>query len=183
MNTFITSDIHLSHPNIIKFCPKTRGHYKSVSEMNEDIILRWNAEVTSEDTVFILGDVSFADATTTVSILSRLNGKKILIVGNHDKKLLKDQRFRAQFEKIYDYYEENMLGLKVVMFHYPIVEYNQQHRGAVHFHGHLHQNPSGLEKYRVRNVGFDYTGKVVWKIEDAIADALKGEIKTHGSGD
>jgi hypothetical protein len=64
-------------------------------------------------------------------------------------------------------------------YHFPISEYHQQHRGSVHLHGHLHQNPSGLEKYRVRNVGWDYTGQVVSLLDDIVADALTGEIKQH----
>lgn len=93
---------------------------------------------------------------------------------------MRETAFRAQFAEIHKYHEIQVSGVKVVMFHYPIAEFDQMHRGAVHFHGHLHQNKSGLEQYRVRNVGFDYTGKIVWKLNDAIADALKGEIKGHG---
>jgi hypothetical protein len=53
------------------------------------------------------------------------------------------------------------------------------HRGSVHFHGHLHGNTSGMEKYRCRDAGCDATGQVVWLMEDAIKDALKGEVKGH----
>jgi hypothetical protein len=65
------------------------------------------------------------------------------------------------------------------MFHYPIAEFNQQHRGAVHFHGHLHGNPSGIEEYRVLDVGMDSTGWIVLEMDDAVRRALKGEIKGH----
>jgi hypothetical protein len=53
------------------------------------------------------------------------------------------------------------------------------HRGSIHFHGHLHGNPSNLEKYRARDVGYDATGKIVTLMEDAIASALRGEIRSH----
>jgi hypothetical protein len=65
------------------------------------------------------------------------------------------------------------------MFHYPIAEFNGQHRGAVHFHGHLHGGVSGLEHYRVRDMGMDATGMIAITMEDAIKSALKGEIKGH----
>ncbi len=148
--------------------------------MESEMIRMWNESVQPTDTVYILGDVSFADARKTVEILKALNGRKILIEGNHDKKLMRDTAFRAQFAEIHKYHDINVAGVKVVMFHYPISEFDQMHRGAVHFHGHLHQNKSGLEQYRVRNVGYDYTGKIVWKLNDAITDALTGEIKSHG---
>ncbi len=179
MTDFITSDLHFGHPNIMKFCPNTRK-FQDVHHMNGELIRMWNAEVQPTDTVYILGDISFADVRQTVETLKALNGRKILIEGNHDKKMMRETAFRAQFAEIHKYHEIQVSGVKVVMFHYPIAEWDQCHRGSVHFHGHLHQNNSGLEHLRARNVGFDYTGKLVWKLNDAIADALKGEIKGHG---
>ena len=67
------------------------------------------------------------------------------------------------------------------MFHFPIAEFDKQHRGAVHFHGHLHGNVSGLEHFRVRDVGFDSTGKLLLEMGAAIKDAMKGEIKPHSN--
>ncbi len=65
------------------------------------------------------------------------------------------------------------------MFHYPIAEWDQMHRGAVHFHGHLHGGESGLEKFRARDMGMDATGFIAIPMERAIADAMTGEIKGH----
>jgi hypothetical protein len=68
------------------------------------------------------------------------------------------------------------------MMHYPIAEWDRMHRGSLHFHGHLHGNHSGLEKFRARDAGFDATGNVVTLMEDLISSALKGEIKGHHTG-
>jgi calcineurin-like phosphoesterase family protein len=179
MRTFITSDLHFGHANIMKFCPKTRGHFTDVDQMREEMIRLWNDSVKDGDLVYILGDVAFLSASEAVKIMKRLNGKKILIEGNHDRKLLNDPVFRSCFEEIHKYHEINYDGTKVILFHYPIYEWNQMHRGAVHFYGHLHGDVTGLEKYRARDAGYDATGMVVWDIQDAIADALKGEIKGH----
>lgn len=179
MKTFVTSDLHFGHKRIMEFCPVTRGHYRDITHMNTDMIARWNDVVDTGDLVYILGDVAFCSAPDAAKIFNQLNGSKILVAGNHDRKALKDYSFRSAFTSIHDYLEVRYNGTKIVMFHYPIAEFNEQHRGAVHFHGHLHQHESGLENFRVRNVGFDYTGNIVWNIEDAINDALKGEIKKH----
>lgn len=179
MKTFITSDLHFGHNNIMKFCPQTRGHYKDVDEMREDMIRIWNDSVQDGDLVYILGDVAFLPAAEAVKIFRRLNGRKILIEGNHDRKLLKDPVFRDCFEEVHKYLWIDYNGTQVIMFHYPIWEWDQMHRGSVHFHGHLHGNPNGMEKYRARDVGCDATGQVVWLMEDAIKDALKGEIRAH----
>jgi hypothetical protein len=53
------------------------------------------------------------------------------------------------------------------------------HRGAVHFHGHLHGGVSGMEAFRARDMGMDATGMIVVEMERAIADAMTGKIKGH----
>ena len=145
--------------------------------MNEAMIEEWNEIVEEKDIVYILGDVAFMQATKAAGVVKRLNGTKILIEGNHDKKTLKDPVFRKCFKEIHAYLEVNYSGTKICMFHYPIVEWNQMHRGAVHFHGHLHGTPSGMENYRALDVGMDSTNCIVVEMEDAIKRAMRGEIK------
>jgi calcineurin-like phosphoesterase family protein len=175
---YISSDLHFGHKNILKFCPATRP-FENIDQMDEAMITEWNASVRPEDTVYILGDISYREPSHTAKIFSRLNGKKILIAGNHDEKALKQKIFRDCFEEIHNYLEIQRDKRKIVMFHYPIAEWNQMHRGSIHFYGHLHGNPSGLEPYRAVDVGMDATGKVVIKLEDAIEHALTGKIKEH----
>jgi calcineurin-like phosphoesterase family protein len=182
MKTYITSDLHFGHRNIAKFCPKTRGHWDTRNDpdtMNRDMIQMWNQIVNPEDIVFILGDVAFMPAAEAVQIMRQLNGTKILVEGNHDRKNLRDPAFRACFKEVHKYLDIEYQGTMVVMFHYPIAEWDQMHRGSVHFHGHLHGNVSGMEQYRCRDMGFDATGKIVTLMEDAIAAAKTGQIKGH----
>ena len=175
---YVTSDIHFGHQNILKFCPNTRP-YSNIDEMDEAIICAWNRVVNPKDLTYILGDVSYREPSHTAKIFARLNGKKILIVGNHDEKHLKHQVFRDCFEKIHNYLELRVNKRKVVLFHYPIAEWNGMHRGSVHLHGHLHGSTSGLEEYRARDAGIDATGKVVVPLEDLVNEALTGKIKSH----
>jgi len=180
MKTYVTSDLHFGHTNIMKFCPVTRARFKNdVDYMTEAMIIEWNEIVEPGDLVYILGDVAFCNAQKATQIMRRLNGTKILIEGNHDKKALHDPSFRGCFSEVHKYLDINYNGTKVVMLHYPIAEWDQMHRGSVHFHGHLHGNPSSLEKYRALDVGIDATGWIVLEMEDAIRRALRGEIKSH----
>jgi calcineurin-like phosphoesterase family protein len=112
-------------------------------------------------------------------MVMRLNGTKILVEGNHDRKTLMDVNFRNAFAEIHKYLDINYDGTKVVMFHFPIHEWDQMHRGAVHLFGHLHGGESGMEKYRCIDVGMDATGMIAISMEDAIKQAMKGEIKSH----
>jgi len=178
MKTWITSDLHFGHERIKIFCPKTRERFTDVKHMNEAMILEWNALVQPEDLVYILGDFAFTSTQDAVKILKRLNGDKILIEGNHDRKHLKDTNFRNSFKEIHKYLDIVYNKTKVVMFHYPIAEWDQMFRGSVHFYGHLHGNSSGLEQFRARDVGMDATGNIVTLLDHAIADALKGQPKS-----
>ena len=180
MKTYITSDLHFGHTSIMKFCPVTRERFKNdVDYMTEAMIIEWNEIVEPGDLVYILGDVAFCNAQKATQIMRRLNGTKILIEGNHDKKALHDPSFRGCFSEVHKYLDINYNGTMVVMFHYPIAEWDQMHRGSVHFHGHLHGNTSSLEKYRALDVGIDSTGWIMLEMEDAIRRALRGEIKSH----
>lgn len=176
--TFITSDIHFGHKNILKFCPKTRP-YSSIDEMDEAIISQWNKIVPPDGLVYILGDVSYREPSHTARIFDRMNGEKILITGNHDYKALKHKVFRDCFKELHQYLEITVNKHKVVLFHYPIAEWNAMHRGSVHLFGHLHGGTSGLEEFRAVDVGIDATGKVVIPLEHAVNHALTGKIKVH----
>ena len=96
---FMTSDLqlHFSHNNILKYCPDSRP-FSSIEEMDEKIVENWNNKVTEHDFVYILGDISFGKPSYTCEILKRLNGKKYLIMGNHDgNKYLRERDFINQF--------------------------------------------------------------------------------------
>ena len=179
MTIYFTSDLHFNHSNILKFNPDTRK-YSSVKEMNEALIADWNAVAKEGDTIYILGDVAFMQGSDAAKYVSRLVGEKILITGNHDGKLLKDASFRQCFSSIHSYYELKANNQKFCMFHYPIVEWNQCHRGSVHLHGHLHGSLSGLEEYKAFDVGLDATGKILISLEEIVELAATRKIKKHG---
>lgn len=147
--------------------------------MNESMVNEWNSIVQPDDLVYILGDVAFLPAQKAVEYMHRCNGRKILVQGNHDRKLLKDPSFRRCFEEIHSYLDINYNGYKICMFHYPIAEWDQMHKGSIHFHGHCHGGPTGLESFRARDMGMDATGMIVVEMERAIADAMTGQIKGH----
>jgi calcineurin-like phosphoesterase family protein len=78
---YFTSDFHMSHSNILKYCPDRP--WKTVEEMNEGLIRNWNAVVNPSDSVYFLGDFSLGFPAVE-KFTSRLLGEKVLINGNHD---------------------------------------------------------------------------------------------------
>lgn len=181
MKTWITSDLHFGHKNIMSFCPVTRARFKNdVDYMNEEMVREWNALIAPEDTTYILGDIAFCNVQTATGFLRRMNGRKVLIKGNHDRKLVQDKSFCNEFVSVEDYLDVTYNGTKIVMFHYPIFEWDQAHRGAVHFYGHKHGGACPeVTQFRARDMGMDATGVIAMSMEAAIADAMKGAIKGH----
>lgn len=78
---YVSSDTHFCHDREFLWGP--RG-YKSVDEMNEDIVRKWNDVVRPEDTVYLLGDCMLNDNDKGLEYMRRLNGKLYICLGNHD---------------------------------------------------------------------------------------------------
>ncbi len=123
---------------------KARG-FATVSEMNNTIIERFNKTVSNQDTCIILGDFSDGNAKETEDILKKLNGKKILLLGNHDDIIIKNKNLQKYFTQIEQYLEIIDGGNKIVCGHYPMLWYNKSKTGDCMFHGHIHDLPVDLE--------------------------------------
>lgn len=84
LDTFIASDHHFGHSKIEQYEP-SRGRYRELgfTSMEEMLIHNHNSKVSPEDTVLFLGDFSWNDPKNWIS---KLNGKKYLVLGNHDRK-------------------------------------------------------------------------------------------------
>lgn len=167
---WFTSDTHFLHANILKFIDD-QGHrirkFNGLEEMHEYIIQRWNSVVKPHDYVYHLGDVTFQYNHLFNNIMSRLNGKKRLIVGNHDK--IWNVNLQRWFEKA-----ELWKGFKEHNFtatHIP-ARLDGLRDGAFNVHGHTHQN--FMEDPRYINVCVevrDYTPVNIDQIGAEIAKA------------
>lgn len=134
---YYIADPHFGHGSCISFCNRP---FSSVEEMDEELLSRWNRKVTNNDTVFVLGDLIYKSDKPPEYYLEKLKGKKILIKGNHDGTWLKKIDVNKYFDSVYDYLEISDEGRWVVLFHYPLLEWNAKFRGSYHLHGHTHNN-------------------------------------------
>lgn len=140
---YVVSDSHFYHDNIRRFDNRP---YSDIEEMNQTMIENWNAVVTDNDTVYILGDLFFRVGNDKVDyILSKLNGKKSYIYGNHERSMRRNQGLLDKYDVTtheyldlpYTYEGEHH---RVVMSHYPIPMFNGHFRDNVtHLYGHVHR--------------------------------------------
>lgn len=167
-NIWFTADTHFRHKNIIKHCPERQqaGGFEADDMDSHDkwVMDIWNNTVSKNDTVYIIGDFSFATTEWTKKLCGKLNGRKILILGNHDGssdhlegyfKEIKQMKLQTFKKSVFPFLEEDF---QVFMCHYPMVTWNAKHFGSVNVHGHCHGRLNGFNQestdLRV-DVGFD----------------------------
>lgn len=135
MSIFYIADWHYGHENILSFDNRP---FKTVEEMNEELVKRWNERVTNQDTVYVLGDMFWCNMNIAVEVLDFLNGQKFLLKGNHDR--CNHGQFRRKFTKIEKLDTINDNGRQVVLSHYPIPCFENHFYGWYHLYGHVHNS-------------------------------------------
>ncbi|CAB4162396.1 COG4186 Predicted phosphoesterase or phosphohydrolase [uncultured Caudovirales phage] len=171
-NIFVTSDTHFNHANILKFTDysgnKVRD-FSSVEEMNETLITRWNSVVKPGDKIYHLGDVFFGPKKWIEENWHRLNGRKRLIVGNHDD--IPYMVNHRMFEKVdmWRMFSEYHLLLSHVPVHDSVLgERGKTNKKLINVHGHIHTNASPSPFHR--NVSTEVTNYYPISIEELKAN-------------
>lgn len=121
MATYFMSDPHFSDKGIIKH---ERTLFENIDEHDQFIIDSINKTVKTTDELWILGDIG------NVKLVSHINGRKYLMMGNHDKRPKKE--YLGYFAEVYNY--PLYISNRVVLSHYPI----PVTEGTLNVHGHLH---------------------------------------------
>ena len=134
---FFTADHHFGHKNIIKHSNRP---FQTAEEMDAVLLANWNAAVKSNDTVYIVGVLFFRNNTSAEEYLQQLNGKKHLLIGNHDKDWMKKTDLPRYFESVERMTEINDGAHKITLCHYPMMTWNHIAKGSYMVHGHIHNN-------------------------------------------
>lgn len=109
---FLTADFHFGHHNIIKYCDRP---FENVHIMNRVLVENYNAVVSDNDVVYIAGDFCFRGKSLAEHFLKFLNGHKILIKGNHDKKST-----TKAFSEVHKNFEIKVGNWNCIINHRPI---------------------------------------------------------------
>jgi len=134
---FVTSDTHFGHKRIIEF-EATLRPFSTIEEHDRALVERWNAVVRPDDTVWHLGDVFFGKNGHFV--LAALNGRKKLVLGNHDCYPL--AVYQQYFTRIFGAVEYR----DCILTHVP-VHPCQLSRYRLNIHGHMHSKSVGDPRY------------------------------------
>lgn len=164
MTTYFSSDFHFSHANIILYC---RRPFANIDEMNFVLIKQFNSVVGKDDSTYIVGDFSLSEKAVPI-FLPRLNGKKILISGNHDKTFIGHKKHDVAIKRYLEYgFEEVLMETRIGPFlvnHLPYetderhgdkyASYHPKNNGSWLVHGHCHGSMGRVHGRQI-DVGVD----------------------------
>lgn len=177
MSIFFTSDCHLSHDAIRRYCNRP---FASMEEMNEKIVSNWNSIVSPKDQVYILGDFAWRNHNHWIQLLK---GKKILVKGNHDKM---NQETLRNFTEVSQILQKTFDGNhQIIMCHFPLISWNARTHGTWHLYGHCHGRISERKGRLAFDVGMDVWNfqvipyDVIVKKMNDLSELTEAEIKDH----
>lgn len=172
MKIWFTSDSHFCHKNIIKYCDRP---FLDVEEMNSELIRRWNSVVAEDDIVYHLGDIYLGPADRAQSLFGALNGRIILIRGNHDRhgeQWYRDRGIFAVHPSLILYFD----GKSILLTHEPDKKVDEE--CDLHFFGHIHNGDHRGEYPTISRNGaclcvelWDYTPVQLETLLDLCANA------------
>jgi len=150
MKVFVISDTHFNHANIIRYCNRP---FSSTEEMDKTMIKNWNETVSNKDIVIHLGDFGLGNKEYIASIISQLNGKKILIMGNHDnwtESFYREAGFHtvSRFPIVYDGF--------YIMSHAPLVL--SETTPYFNCYGHIHNDNRYIDNATSKCFSVERTG-------------------------
>lgn len=196
-----TSDWHIGHKNIIKFSNRP---FKDIEHMREVLIGNYNASSSNNTVGYFVGDMGFANSEELSSTIKRLNGTKVLILGNHDKQ--HESMYKTGFDVVINGITLWIAKHKVTITHCPLFgvyredtssmpkntgenwhgerknkEYTTEDVGQFHLHGHIHSPNNGKSTKilgRQMDIGVDannYRPVSISQVESFISNTINNE--------
>jgi len=174
---WFTTDPHYGHWNIVKYCNRP---FSSIEEMNKTLIDKWNSVIKPEDLVYVVGDITMSYSKKKMKeIFDQLNGEKILIKGNHDKKATIPI---DSFVEIHDRLHITGENYDFILVHDPAEAAANHETDQKYICGHLHSYPEDRMYRNWFDAGVDGNNFTPISLEEIIK-LFKDESKKKLSAD
>jgi len=194
---FITSDTHFGHQNICRGVTNWRTQdgkipidstrdFETIDQMNQRLVDGINNMVGQDDTLIMLGDVSFGGFENIGIFLDRLVCKNIhLILGNHDTHIANNKgNIQSRFLSTQHYLEVKLNDRNFVLCHYPLQSWHGLNKGVIHLHGHSHLGrETKFGNGKRMDVGVDGNGLNPYSIYEIIKIMDKRPVGSDMLGD
>lgn len=174
------SDPHFGHKNIIKLAKRP---FNDIDEMHSSLIGSYNALIERNDTVLWLGDCAFCGSNKFKAIMDSLNGKKLLVIGNHDRS--PGKMSELGFDVVMNECIMNIAGRTCRINHFPYINAEPEecrtndrfvdkrpvyNKNEILIHGHTHSKTRVLEN--MIHVGVD-----AWPYRPVLLDEIEKIIE------
>lgn len=173
--SFFTSDWHIGHANVIRFDNRP---FQDLTQMHRVLINNYNSSVGYQDICYFLGDMGLTNSGTLKSVISQLNGTKVLVLGNHDKGV--NSMYEAGFDVVLNSATLYIANERVTLSHCPLPgipredatgmrgaqekenwhgefrhgQFMVPNEGQFHLHGHIH-SPNGGRSQKILDKQYD----------------------------
>jgi calcineurin-like phosphoesterase family protein len=150
MRVWFISDCHFAHANIIKYCSRP---FKDAEQMDNAIINNWNLMIKKDDIIYCLGDFCLGNKEAIQRYVSQLNGRKNLILGNHDRyKPTEYMTFGFEWASRFPILFDNFM----ILSHEPVF-LNKNCQPYINVHGHTHDSTPFKESGWALNISCEHT--------------------------
>ena len=158
---WFTADFHLGHQNIIRYCNRP---FATVSETDDQILVRMNACATEADTLFFPGDFCRGTGKEALAYRRRIRSKNIFFIeGNHDAGA---KKIGTEFGWWKQLAEVKVGDQLIVLCQYAMRVWHHSFRGSWHLYGHSHgrlpDDPAALSM----DVGVDTHDFRPWRFDE-----------------
>ena len=141
---YYISDLHFDDERIFKLCNRP---FASVEEMKNCVVKKWNLKVKDSDIVYVLGDIASEENPKSIETYRLLKGRKHLIVGNHDHKILEMIKNSNIFESIKFIDTIKDENRSVCICHYPLMDWID-FKQSYFVYGHIHNKSENDIAYK-----------------------------------
>lgn len=152
---YYISDLHLGDQRIIELCKRP---FASIDDYEKYLIDKWNSKITKDDDVYLLGDMG-CSIEIVKSFISKVNGRKHLIIGNHDEEYVDDYKHLDLFVNIDKLLYINDSGRRVCVCHYPLMDWFYGSQIIYHVYGHIHNKNAANSGYLYQEIENYYKNK------------------------
>lgn len=160
-NIYFSSDSHYGHKNLCRGTSNWNNldgtrNFNTVKEMNDTIVSEINNVVGENDVFFFLGDFAFGGYQNIYNFRKQLNCREIyIILGNHDDHIRNNKKIEIDdssiefaqnlFSGVYETLKIKINSDIFVLYHFPILEWEDKDKGSKHLFGHVHGNDPNIE--------------------------------------
>lgn len=199
---YFTADWHIGHKSVLEMDNRP---WNNLNDMHKGLVKNFNYLVPDHGITYFLGDMGLCSGGLLKSIISQLNGTKILIRGNHDGNMY--SMYNAGFDVVIDKAQINIGKNIVTMTHCPLKgvfredvsgmlgatagenwhkeswhkdKFSIEDFGQFHLHGHIH-SPNGGKSKKILRRQMD-VGVVAWKYKPVPISEIESFIQKYYNG-